>query len=78
MIPKGYRATKRQIELHRIAEYKRATGTTKNKPIYEDRRSGIHKPQFYDWRKGTLPATSQTAINFERFLSEKLPPRTPD
>ena len=57
-----------------LDEYKRVTGVMKNKPIYESRRSGIHKPAFYQWLRGELPATSQTAIKFERFLAEKRPP----
>lgn len=57
-----------------LADYRLATGNPSNKKIYEARNSGIHKPQFYGWLKGELPATSQTAINFERFLSEKKPP----
>lgn len=57
-----------------LDDYKRATGVMKNKPIYESHPYGIHKPAFYQWLRGDLPATSQTAINFERFLAEKRPP----
>lgn len=57
-----------------LAEYKSATGNPANKRIYEARNSGIHKPQFYQWRRGELPADSATSRNFERFLREKKPP----
>ena len=57
-----------------LAEYKNATGNPSNQKIYKARNSAIHKPEFYEWLRGELPATSQTAINFERFLAEKKPP----
>lgn len=57
-----------------LAEYKAATGNPSNKRIYEARNSGIHKPQFYEWQRGELPADSATTRNFERFLAEKKPP----
>jgi len=57
-----------------LAEYKAATGNPSNKKIYEARNSGIHKPEFYKWLRGDLPANSATCINFERFLREKKPP----
>ncbi len=62
-----------------LAEYKRATADPSNKRIYEAKNSGIHKPQFYQWLRGKLSPTSETTINFERFLVEKKPPvpRTP-
>jgi hypothetical protein len=53
-----------------LDEYKTITGAS-NKKIYEAKNSGIHKPQFYEWIRGTLPANSTTAHNFERFLKEK-------
>ncbi|HWG21609.1 MAG TPA: hypothetical protein VG225_13850 [Terracidiphilus sp.] len=57
-----------------LAEYKAATGNPSAKRIYESSRAGIYKPQFYQWRKGTLPSESETAKNFERFLAAKKPP----
>ena len=54
-----------------LAEYKSATGQPSNRQIYTAKNSGIHKPEFYQWMKGSLPATSQTAINFERFLQRE-------
>src|ERR1017187_6989263 len=62
-----------------LDEYKSATGNPSNKRIYEARNACIHKPQFYEWLRGELPANSQTTTNFERLLSEKkLPiPRKP-
>jgi hypothetical protein len=59
-----------------LAEYKAATKTISNRQIYEARNSRIHKPEFYTWRNGTLPAHSATSINFERFLREKRPPQS--
>jgi hypothetical protein len=53
--------------------YKAKTGASNHK-IYMGRNSGIHKPEFYAWVKGTLPNTSATAINFERFLRDQKPP----
>jgi hypothetical protein len=57
-----------------LAEYKAATENPSNRRIYSSRNSGIHKPQFYQWTEGGLPATSATTINFERFLRDKKPP----
>ena len=57
-----------------LADYKRAAGVTADKQIYEHPGAGIHKPEFYKWRNGKLPATSATAINFERFLAPGVPP----
>jgi hypothetical protein len=57
-----------------LAAYKQATDNPSNKKIYEARNSGIHKPQFYQWVTGELPAHSETTRNFERFLEEKKPP----
>jgi hypothetical protein len=56
-----------------LADYKAATGNPSNKQLYQARNSGIHKPDFYKWRNGRLPADSSTTINFERFLREKKP-----
>jgi hypothetical protein len=57
-----------------FADYKTATGNPANRQIYNARNSGIHKPQFYAWLSGSLPADSGTAKNFERFLREKKAP----
>jgi hypothetical protein len=57
-----------------LAEYKAATKTESDRKIYEAKNAGIHKPEFYKWRKGTLSADSETAKNFERFLRDKKPP----
>lgn len=57
-----------------LADYKAATNHPSNKKIYEARNSGLHKPQFYEWCKGTLPSGSATAINFETFLRARKPP----
>jgi hypothetical protein len=57
-----------------LAEYKAATGTTTNSAIYNARNSGIHKPEFYKWRKGELSPNSATTRNFERFLKTQAKP----
>jgi hypothetical protein len=57
-----------------LADYKAATGNPSNKRIYEARNSGIHKPEFYEWLRGSLPANSTPTISFERFLREQRPP----
>ena len=57
-----------------LADYKAATDNPPNAQIYSARNSGIHKPQFYEWLRGELPPSSQTAINFERFLRERQRP----
>jgi len=57
-----------------LREYKSATGNPANRQIYTVRNSGIHKPQFYEWLNGILPAGSETAKNFERFLRDKKAP----
>jgi hypothetical protein len=62
-----------------LSEYKNSTGNPSNRRIYTAKTSGIHKPQFYSWLDGSLPVTSKTCVNFERFLRQKKPPipRTP-
>ena len=57
-----------------LVAYKAATGNPSNKSLYEAKNSGIHKPEFYSWVSGDLPADSATAINFETFLRLKKPP----
>jgi hypothetical protein len=54
-----------------LAEYKAATGNPSNQKIYGAKNSGLHKPQFYEWKNGKLSVDSVTAKNFERFLAEK-------
>ncbi|HTV83082.1 MAG TPA: hypothetical protein VME18_10560 [Acidobacteriaceae bacterium] len=56
-----------------LTDYKAATGAS-NRQIFMAQNSGIHKPQFVEWRRGELPDTSATTQNFERFLREKKPP----
>jgi hypothetical protein len=57
-----------------LADYKAATGDPPDYRIYNAKNSGIHKPEFYEWKKGTLSRRTKTAQNFERFLREKKPP----
>ena len=61
-------AQRRQL----LADYKAATGNPSNKSIYSG-KSGIHKPEFYKWIKGSLSDKSETARNFERILRAKKP-----
>jgi len=60
--------------LNLLNEYKAANKNLPSQRIYEARNSGIHKPEFYEWLNGKLPAASETTLNFERFLREKKPP----
>ncbi len=61
-----------------LEAYQAKTGASLHK-IYTRSNSGIHKPEFYKWRDGTLPNSSATTINFERFLRLQKPPiRKPD
>jgi len=57
-----------------LADYKAATGNPSDYRIYNAANAGIHKPQFYQWRKGKLSARTKTARQFERFLREKKRP----
>jgi hypothetical protein len=57
-----------------LAEYKAATHDPSDRKIYEAQNSGIHKPQFYEWRNGKLLSNSITAKKFEAFLKAKKPP----
>jgi hypothetical protein len=65
-----------EIERRRnlLAEYKAAAGDPSDYRIYNAKNSGIHKPQFYQWRNGVLPRGSKTACHFEQFLRDKKPP----
>ena len=54
-----------------LADYKTATKVDANRRIYSARNSSVHKPEFYKWLNGTLPADSSTSQNLERFLSAK-------
>jgi hypothetical protein len=56
-----------------LQAYIAKTGASLHK-IYTASNSGIHKPEFYKWRDGTLPNSSSTTINFERFLRSQKPP----
>ena len=55
-----------------LSEYKKATGKSEYF-IYTHADSGIHKPEFREWKKGLLRPNSATLVNFERFLKEKHP-----
>jgi hypothetical protein len=57
-----------------LDEYKQATGNPADHKIYTADNVPIHKPEFYEWKNGTLSDDSATTINFERFMSEKKPP----
>jgi hypothetical protein len=57
-----------------LDEYKKATGNPSNKKIYEAHNSGIHKPEFYRWKNGVLPAHSRTTHKFEAFLKARRKP----
>jgi hypothetical protein len=57
-----------------LAEYKAATSTRSNQRIYQARNSGIHKPEFYQWLNGALPADSTMTVSLERFLLAKKSP----
>jgi hypothetical protein len=59
-----------------LADYRSVTGVSEYF-IYTHAKSGIHKPQFRQWKNGTLKAGSATTENLERFLLEKTvpPPR---
>lgn len=64
--------------LRLLAEYTRATGATEH-AIYSaaGRHHSCHKPEFYKWKRGELPAESETARSLERFLAAKQPPGAP-
>lgn len=51
-----------------LENYKKRTGVQTNAAIYNAKNAGIHKPQFYQWRKGELADDCMTARNLERFL----------
>jgi len=57
-----------------LDEYKAATGHPSSKQIYEASNSGIHKPEFYQWKNGNLPAESRVTKRFEVFLKAKKRP----
>jgi hypothetical protein len=54
--------------------YKSATGQPSSKQIYEASNSGIHKPEFYQWKQGKLPVESRITKRFEAFLKSKRRP----
>lgn len=48
----------------------------KNKPytnyaLYNARQHSMHKPQFYEWKNGTLADDNSATLSFERFLRGK-------
>ena len=59
-----------------LSEYKAATKVSEY-AIYTG-KSGIHKPQFLEWKAGKLPPSSSTTHNFERFLREKKATDSPE
>ena len=63
--------------LRLLAEYMEATGVTEY-AIYmaAGRNHSCHKAEFRKWKKGELPADSETALSLERFLKSKKPPST--
>jgi hypothetical protein len=56
-----------------LLDYCRATKVSEYF-IYTHANSGIHKPQFREWKNGTLKSESATTEDFERFLREKTVP----
>jgi hypothetical protein len=54
------------------ADYKTATGVSMNASIYKAAK--VHKPDFFKWRKGTMPRESITAKRLEEFLKAQRPP----
>lgn len=57
-----------------LDEYKARAGVTSDYQIITSRNAGIHRPQFYEWKNGTLPSDSVTTRNFENFLKSGIPP----
>jgi hypothetical protein len=57
-----------------LDEYKAATGEPSSKRIYESSNAKIHKPEFYEWLRGTLPESSRVTKRFEAFLTAKRRP----
>lgn len=76
-IPTGPASLPSEVERRKqlLTEYKATTRVDSNRKIYTARNSGVHKPEFYQWLKGTLPSDSAPATNFERFLVAKKPPQ---
>jgi hypothetical protein len=69
--PEPQGEAKRRAKL--LSDYRSATGAS-NRKIYEAQNSGIHKPEFYEWLKGNLAASSRTTKTFEAFLVAKRRP----
>jgi hypothetical protein len=61
-----------------LADYKKNVGNPSNRKIYEAPNSGIHKPEFYRWVRGTLPQNSRTTKQFEAFLKSRRKPQPKD
>ncbi len=57
-----------------LNEYKAAAGEPSSKRIYESSNAKIHKPEFYEWLRGTLPEDSRVTRRFEAFLTAKKRP----
>lgn len=57
-----------------LEEYKSVTGQPSSKQIYEAYNSGIHKPEFYQWKQGKLSVESRVTKRFEAFLKAKKRP----
>jgi hypothetical protein len=56
-----------------LSDYKAATGA-KDYHIFTATNSGIHKPEFYQWKNGRLPDKSKVTKRFEAFLKAKKRP----
>lgn len=63
--------TRRKVLLD---DYKAAVKGVSNRRIYNAANSQIYHSEFSKWMNGTLPDSSATTINFERFLRAKKPP----
>lgn len=71
------KSNRRKRRAKMLADYMRDSGTQFPSWIYQDRRSGLHKPQYYQWLRGDLPSTSTMSIKLERFLANKQPAQDP-
>lgn len=62
-----------------LADYKRRFKDENGKPVteyalYMSKPHTMYKPQFFQWKKGTLPADNSASVSFERFLKGDKPP----
>ena len=72
--------TDAEVERRRrlLEEYKAATGASEYAILQAAGRDhSCHKPEFRQWKRGELPADSETAKSLERFLAAKRPPSKP-